>query len=151
MIVRKLTENDYFLSLEPGEKVVATLKKWAEDNNIEAGVISGIGGTGDIEHGATSMEAYIKSTANKFPVYELTTVTGNITKIYEDGSTKVHIHATWVDNDFNACGGHIFEMETKIVVEVHVRVFPGKRLVRRQSTKIQHKGAKVISESEELL
>lgn len=138
MVVRKMSEQDYIISIEKGENLVETLKNWADENGFEAGTISGIGGAGQIDFATTRMNGYIKNKADKYEVYEITSVLGNISKEYENGNTKVHIHGTWADETFKTYAGHVFEMKVMIVIEVYVRVFPNQTIVRKSNPTIPH-------------
>ena len=139
MLILKLSENEYMLSMERGDKVITSLHDWAATNDIKAAIFNGIGGTGKIDYGSTRMQGYCKAECTDFEVYEFTSFIGNISRHKNDPSViKVHGHGTWFDACHNGYGGHIFEMETMIVMEVYVKVFPDVTLLRGKDAHIPH-------------
>ena len=139
MFIQKLSETEYLISLEKGDMVIESLTKWAKKNEIYAAVFNGIGGTGTIKYGSTRMHGYCRAECTDFEVYEFTSFMGNISRHKEDDSIiKVHGHGTWFDACHNSYGGHIFEMETMIVMEVYVKTFPDVKLWRGKDAHIPH-------------
>ena len=133
----KLAQNEYLISIEAGEKLIETMASFCKSKNIEAAVFNGIGGITNIKYGTTTMEGYNKATADKFKVYELI-FQGNISKIAESNEIKVHPHGTWYDSDFKGYGGHIFEADVAIVVEIYIKVYPGAQILRKPSIVAPH-------------
>ena len=137
MVEIKLAENEYLLSIEAGEKLVDSIKNFCKKKNVEAAVFNGIGGVGEIQYGTTTMEGYNKAIANKFPAYEFI-FQGNVSKIDETNEIKVHPHGNWYDSEFKSYGGHVFEADVTIVVEVYIKIYPGVKIRRRGGGVVPH-------------
>jgi len=117
----KRVDKDYFIHIEKNEKVMDTLTKFCEDQNIKNAKISGIGAVKEIEIGAFDTEAkeYVRK---EFPaVWELISYEGNVT--LKDGNPFVHAHVVLSDHDMNTKGGHLFEMTIAAVGEFFLREF----------------------------
>lgn len=97
--------NKWIVSINIGEEVVETLKKFCEDNKIKLGTISGIGAV----KGAT-IGFYDLKTKKYYPKelkgdYEITSLSGNISTM--DGEIYLHLHINLADSNYNTCGGHL--------------------------------------------
>jgi predicted DNA-binding protein with PD1-like motif len=97
--------NKWVVSINIGEEIVETLKKFCKDNNIKLGTISGIGAV----KGAT-IGFYNLETKKYYPKeldgdYEITSLLGNISTM--DGEVYLHLHITLADSTYNAFGGHL--------------------------------------------
>jgi len=95
----------WVVSLNIGEEVVETLKKFCKDNNIKLGTINGIGAV----KGAT-IGFYNLKTKKYYPKelkgdYEITSLSGNISTM--DGEVYLHLHINLADSNYNTCGGHL--------------------------------------------
>ena len=101
----KKFRNKWVVSINIGEEIVETLKKFCKDNNIKLGTISGIGAV----KGAT-IGFYNLETKKYYPKeldgdYEITSLLGNISTM--DGEVYLHLHITLADSTYNAFGGHL--------------------------------------------
>jgi predicted DNA-binding protein with PD1-like motif len=95
----------WVISINIGEEVVETLKKFCEDNQIKLGTINGIGAV----KGAT-IGFYDLETKKYYPKelkgdYEITSLSGNISTM--DGEVYLHLHINLADSNYNTCGGHL--------------------------------------------
>jgi predicted DNA-binding protein with PD1-like motif len=91
------------IRLDKGDPVIKSLQTVAEDQGVQSGEVTGIGAVMDPVLGYYQLEdkAYKKDTFSG--AYELTNLTGVITK--NDG-VDVHAHATIADDDHRVYGGH---------------------------------------------
>ncbi|HNU80685.1 MAG TPA: DNA-binding protein, partial [Bacillota bacterium] len=95
----------YFVRIDKGEEVVASLHKFCTDNGLKSGSVIGIGAADRITIG--SFNTVTKEYHNKELTgeYEITNLTGNITQ--KNGEVYLHLHITLGDEEYNAHGGHL--------------------------------------------
>ena len=114
--------------LEPGEKIMESLKRVVEEKDIRSGFLHGIGAGKDFTLGYYDLEKrdYVKK---EFPEeYEITSLMGNVGVL--DEKPILHIHITLSDNQFRAFGGHLFEGTITGTLEVFIFRDSGK-IVRK--------------------
>lgn len=111
----------YFIRIDKDEDLFLSLEKWAAENNIKSGHLSGIGALKDVELGFYHLNR--KQYDRKlFPnEVELLSLEGNLT--FLDGKPFLHIHAVLGDEEFKAFGGHLFAAKVAVTCEVNFRVF----------------------------
>lgn len=102
----RFDNNQYFISLAPGDEINSSFEKIAKLKGIESAWISGIGAITDMEMGYYDIENknYIRKIFKDD--YELTNLSGNIT--IKDGVVYSHTHINFSDREFNVLGGHLF-------------------------------------------
>ena len=106
---------DYWLKLERGEEVMATLTRFLEEQGIFGGSLQGIGAIHDVELGFFDARSsqYLR---RRFPEEaELIDFVGNVTRV--DGRPFVHAHAVISGSDFVARGGHFFQGVVCVTME----------------------------------
>ncbi len=108
--------DNYLLRLVKGEKVIDSLSKFCEKNNIKNTVISGIGSIDSptLAHYSVKTKKYSEKKLNG--IFELTNLTGNVAQ-YE-GKSLVHVHISLSDSSMHAFGGHLVETEVSATVEI---------------------------------
>lgn len=97
--------NKFFIKIEKGGEIVATLKKFCQEQNIKLGTITGLGATDEITVGlfeTKNKEYHSKTFTGDF---EIVSFTGNITTLKDD--VYLHIHAAFSDAQYNCFGGHL--------------------------------------------
>lgn len=106
-MIAKKVDTTYILRLDKGEEIISSLKIFCEENKITAGAISGFGVASDIT--LICFDTETKSPKKQFfkGDFEVTSFLGNISHI--DNELFIHLHATLVDNQFRAFGGHFAE------------------------------------------
>jgi len=116
----KKENNQILVVLEKGDKIIESLNKISQDNNILFGWINGIGAINEITIGSypSKIKEYIKKIFKS--EYELTSLIGNITS--KNGIPFVHAHVTLSDEDCNAFGGHLFEATTAVTCEIIISI-----------------------------
>jgi predicted DNA-binding protein with PD1-like motif len=119
----KRTETGFLLVLEPGDEVIASLKRLAEAERIGAASLSGIGAVRDSVLGYldTEQRQYVKQ--EFVDTMELVSLSGNLTLL--DGEPFAHCHAVLSDREMRAVGGHLFQATTAPTVEIFLRVYEG--------------------------
>ena len=117
----KKVENGYLLRIDKGEEIMAKITDFIISENIQAGVISGIGALTKAELGYFNRDRqeYQKQRFDK--IYELLSLAGNIS--YIDGKPMVHAHCILGQNDYGLIGGHLFSGEVAVTAEVFIRNF----------------------------
>lgn len=109
--------------LDPGEEVVAGVAAVCEKENIQLGVVSGIGAVNKATVGlfATDTKEYHSSTMEK--LFEIVALVGNVSMM--DGKFYQHLHITLADIEHNAVGGHLNEAIVSATAEIWIDVVEG--------------------------
>lgn len=97
--------NKWVVSINIGEEVVETLKKFCKDNKIKLGTISGIGAVKRATIGFYNLETKKYYPKELNGDYEITSLLGNISTM--DGEVYLHLHINLADSNYNTCGGHL--------------------------------------------
>ncbi len=103
------------VSLERGDRVVASLKEVAHNHELTAASISGIGGINDVTVAYYNLyeKRYIEQ--NFSETYELLSCDGNVAM--KDGEHFIHTHVSIADVNYQVYGGHLMEATVAIVGE----------------------------------
>jgi predicted DNA-binding protein with PD1-like motif len=124
------TRYGYALRIDRGEEIVATLKAFAAEHGVRAGMISGLGACGEIDLGffVRATGEYVTRTFTG--EHEIGVLTGNFSEL--DGEPFPHCHAVIAGEDFAAHTGHLFRGVVTVTCEVQVVTDPDVlRRVRR--------------------
>ena len=97
--------NKWVVSINIGEEVVETLKKFCKDNNIKLGTISGIGAVKKATIGFYNLETKKYYPKELNGDYEITSLLGNISTM--NGEVYLHLHINLADSTYNTFGGHL--------------------------------------------
>ena len=95
----------WVVSINIGEEVVETLKKFCEDNKIKLGTINGIGAVKKATIGFYNLETKKYYPKELNGDYEITCLSGNISTM--DGEVYLHLHINLADSTYNTFGGHL--------------------------------------------
>jgi uncharacterized protein len=116
------TRYGYVLRLDAGEEVFASLKTFAAQENVRAGLLSGIGAAADIELGyfARGSATYVRKTF--VGEWEIVALTGNFSEL--EGEGFPHCHMTIGGAGFETHGGHFFKGTVSVTCEIHVVTDP---------------------------
>lgn len=126
-------ENTIFLSLAPGEEIVAALASFCGERNIRLATVSGIGAVNRIKVGLFE-PATKQYHATEFQQdFEITALSGTLTEM--DGKPYPHLHVTVADREHRAFGGHLNLAVVSAACEIVLTVLPG-RVTRRFSESI---------------
>ena len=114
----KKIDNQYFLRLDPDEKIVECLKDFCLKNNIKTGSVTGIGAIKSITLGCFNPDskAYFERTI--LGVMELTSLVGNISR--KDNLPYIHLHGNASKEDFSVIGGHLVEAVISATCEIWI-------------------------------
>ena len=127
MIARKVA-GGYLVRLEKGEETVSSLSSFIGRRRIGAGVIFGIGAIRNPKIGYfdAPRKSYRKTTIRK--TVEVVSLSGNVS--YLHGRPFVHLHVAVADDKYRLRGGHLFQAEVAVTLELYIRVF-SRKLVRK--------------------
>jgi predicted DNA-binding protein with PD1-like motif len=115
---------------DPGEELITGLARLADEKNIGAAALSGIGSAAEVELGYYDVAAkeYRKKV---FPEkMELVGLSGNISVL--NGEKSVHLHGAFSREDYGMVGGHVHRLVVSATVEVVFEIFPA-TITRRKS------------------
>jgi hypothetical protein len=114
----------HVLRLDPGEDLVAVLRRVVEEQGIQAGTISGLGSVDEVTLGYLDPEAneYLK---RRFAErMEVAALSGSVSM--EEERPHVHLHAVVSPREFLAYAGHVHEARVGAALEVFIHAFPGR-------------------------
>lgn len=114
------TGNDIMLRVDRGEKVMESIGKVAEKENIKAGFVSGIGAVDQAELSYFEVEKDGYNTVNFEEDFEVLSLNGTLS--YVDNKPHQHVHMILGREDFSTIGGHLQEATVSITLEVHITV-----------------------------
>ena len=125
------TRYGYALRLDAGEVIVASLKAFAAEHGVRAGLISGLGAVGETELGffVRSTRTYV--TRVFAGEHEIGSLTGNFSEL--EGEPFPHCHVVIAGEDCVAHTGHLFRGVVTVTCEIQVVTDPDRFLrVRRE-------------------
>lgn len=115
------TQTGFFIRLEKDQKLNQTLAQFAIDHKIPSGFFSGLGALKNCELGFYHLHKKEYDRKTFHDEAELLNVTGNIS--WFEGKPIVHSHVTLGNDKFEAYGGHLFEGEVAVTVEIFLSTF----------------------------
>jgi predicted DNA-binding protein with PD1-like motif len=121
-------KNGLLVRLEKGEKINSSLIKLARDESIGGAFIHGLGAVTNVELGIYHLNKKEYEKRLFSGEAELLNLTGNIS--WFEGNPAVHNHVTIGSPTFQAYGGHLFEAEVNVTVELYIQIFDKK--IRRK-------------------
>jgi predicted DNA-binding protein with PD1-like motif len=123
MELRK-TEYGYFLKFNKDEKIHKILEQFMRDQKINAAFYHGLGALKNAELGFYHLNKKEYHRQIFREEAELLNMTGSLT--WFNDQPVVHSHVTLGDPQFKAFGGHLFEADVAVTVELMVTVFKEK-------------------------
>lgn len=114
-------QKNFFIRLDKDEDLFQSLEKWASENKLKSGHLSGIGALKDVELGFYHLNKKEYERKKFLKEAELLSLEGNLTSL--NGKPFFHIHAVLGDEDFRAFGGHLFSAKVAVTCEINFRVF----------------------------
>lgn len=111
------------LRLDRGEKLVESLQSLALREGIRTGSVTGIGGIGTFTTGVFDRELGQYRREEHHGLFEVDSITGNITT--SGGEPYLHLHIVASTYDGVTVGGHLFEAEIALTAELFVTVMEG--------------------------
>lgn len=112
------------LRLDPGEEICGSLIDLAEKENISIAEISGLGAVNEFVTGVfdTEEKKYYANTFNG--KYEITSLTGTITCMYQ--RPYLHLHMSAGDSTGKVFGGHLNKAVVSATAEIVINIVAGK-------------------------
>lgn len=121
MKYKKVSDNEWFVRLDPGDEIHRSLRQFAVSEDIQGAEISGIGGLEEVEIGVFVLEnkAYESETMRQADTIEVISLNGNLT--YKDDQPFTHLHALVTAKGKPFLGGHLVRGVVKVTMEIWVR------------------------------
>ena len=116
------TRAGWVLRIDPGEEIIATLREFAVQQGVRAGLISGLGAVGDTELGFFVRGTREYVTRRFEGEHEIGSLTGNFSEL--DGEPFPHCHVVIAGQDFVAHTGHLFRGVVTVTCEVQILTDP---------------------------
>ena len=113
--------NGVVVRLDPGDRILESLRKTVKAERLTAASITGIGAVDDFEVGVFDLE---KSDYNRMRYtgnHEINALIGNLTA--KDGEPYLHLHITCTDRDGRVVGGHLLEGRISLTAEIFIQPF----------------------------
>jgi predicted DNA-binding protein with PD1-like motif len=124
MQVFKVTETRFLLKLQMGEEAMETLRRFADAEKINAGVLRGIGACLSAKLAYFNMPEKQYETFGVEEVTEVVSFLGNFAR-GEDGQSFVHVHTTLGRRDGTTIAGHVMSLVVGATLEIDLEVLPG--------------------------
>ncbi len=129
MLFSRLGPTKFVIRLEKGDDILPSLRRFAAENRIGAGVFEGIGSLNTVKLG--HYDFHTKD--YKFEVFsedlEILSLSGNIATM--DEAPLPHAHVTLGKRDFSVIGGHLDKGSLANMVEIGLSSLPGKLVKSR--------------------
>jgi predicted DNA-binding protein with PD1-like motif len=105
----------YIVSVSNHSNIVETLTNFVQDQNIQAGEVTGIGAVSE-----ATLRFFNPSTKNYVDKafkeqMEVTNISGNVSEI--EGKLTLHLHITLGREDYTALAGHLLEAKVQGAAE----------------------------------
>ena len=117
-------ETGFLIVLDPGDEMIASLKKLAEAERIGEASFTAIGAVRDVVLGYIDLDtqSYLRRELGPDSM-ELVSAIGNLARL--EGDPVVHCHATVGDREMRVYGGHLFQAVASVTIEIFLRVYDG--------------------------
>jgi uncharacterized protein len=127
-------DQDWIIRLQKGELLVENLTKFVQENDIKAAWMSGLGAALWVELGFYDLEKkqYLWKKFEK--ELEITGIHGNVSR--EGDTPMLHMHGTFSDQNMQAFGGHIKDLQAGGTVEIFLQTWQGKTLTRSHDPEV---------------
>ena len=114
----------YFLRIDRGEEIIASLRKLCEDENITLAEVKALGAVDDFNVGLFDVEEK-KYHTNHFTLpAEIVSLWGTVTT--KNGEFYAHIHMSAGDKDGYVFGGHLNSARVSATCEMIVDISEGR-------------------------
>lgn len=125
---------NYVVRLDKGELLVESLIKLAREQNLGGAWISGLGGALWAELGFYDLDKKAYQWKKFEKLLEITALQGNLA--WEGEEPVLHIHGSFADENMQACGGHVKELQVAGTCELFMHVIINQKLIRNESGEI---------------
>lgn len=117
----KLSPNDWLVRLDVGDEIIASLVKFASEEDVKSASFSGLGAVGGLKYGYFDINDREYKVAEESISLEIVNLTGNLARI--DGEPIVHAHISVGFPDMSVRGGHLVEGIISITGEIFIRTY----------------------------
>lgn len=121
---------NWLVRIEKGEKLVETLTRLVKNENIKGAWISGLGGAEWAELGFYDLPTKAYKWQKLDRPLEITNLQGNVS--WDGEEPVLHIHGTFSDENLQAYGGHVKELEVAGTCEILLHKWYEQGLARSQ-------------------
>lgn len=119
-MIYKRFDDKLVIRLLKGDKLVESIKKILEKENIRAGSISGIGATDKLDVSVFDPKSKEYNNVIYNEDLEITSLVGNISK--KDKEVYTHLHIVCGRNDLSTISGHLNEADISLTAEIFVNI-----------------------------
>jgi predicted DNA-binding protein with PD1-like motif len=127
-------DSPFMLILHKGENVIDSLKKFAITAQIKSASLSGIGALENVRLGYFNLATHQYQYKTFSGMYELISLTGNITKLNDD--YIVHLHVALGGPEYQTISGHLDSATVGVTAEIAVIPF-GSTITRQFNPDLQ--------------
>lgn len=120
------------VKLDVGDEVVASLVEIAEQEDIQAAEISGIGAVDHVKLAFFQLETKDYAYQQFDEAFEVLSLIGNFTR--NKDKYHPHVHIVLGRDDFSTIGGHLNEAYTSVTMEIVLNVVEG--IIERQPDEV---------------
>jgi len=118
------TAHAFVLVLNSGDHLNDSISQCAKDAKLQGATVSGLGQLVDPTFAYFSSDPNVKPALTKLSgVYELATVTGNISS--NSGQYFTHLHGIIADEKFHGIAGHIQDAKVGLTAEITITPLSG--------------------------
>lgn len=118
-----LSDSIHILRFDKDEDVLVVLQQYAKEQEISAGVFTGLGAAGQITLSYYNLPMKQYEDKTFLEDLEITSLTGNIAIM--DESIIIHAHGVFGRKDYTAVTGHVKQLIVSATCEIHLTVLPG--------------------------
>ena len=104
-MIYKKVNNIYIVRLNVGEDIVESVKKFAQEQNIKFGTVTGIGAVNKAKIGLFNTETKEYQSTILEEDMEIISLAGNITEM--NGEPYIHLHIALANSEHNVKAGHL--------------------------------------------
>lgn len=116
--------DQYVIRLDANDKIVESLQRVANNENITLATIEGIGSVKSFTVGFFNPDTKMYQEQRFEGFYEIASLLGNITT--KDNKPIIHLHAMFGDDKYKIIGGHLKEATISLTGEIFVKSINGK-------------------------
>lgn len=123
---------NWVVRLSKGEKLIDSLTKLVEAENIPSCWINVIGGATSAKLGFYNLDQQKYEGHEVNELTEITGLQGNLTWV--DGKPSIHLHGTFAKRDLSVVGGHVEEVVVGGTCEIFLHKWYGESLTKSKDS-----------------
>lgn len=125
---------NWIVRLSKGEKLVESLTKLVEQENIPSCWISAIGACSSVTLGYYDLEKQEYQWHDVNELMEITGIKGNLS--FVENKPNFHLHGTFSKSDLSVIGGHVQELVVGGTCEIFLHKWYGDNLTRSHNDEV---------------